>query len=59
MNQAMLFWGKVAFKIKKKKPHQHIESIEWKTFLGKIPLVTNAVAAALLFCSGFDNSPLT
>lgn len=57
MNQIMLFWGKVAFKIKK--PHQHIESIEWKTLLGEIPLVTNAVVAALLFCSGLDNSPLT
>lgn len=54
-NYAIL--GKSCFKIKK--PHQHIESIEWKTLLGKIPLVTNAVAAALLFCSGCDNSPLT
>lgn len=41
-------------------PHRHTENIEWKTLLGKISLVPDAVAtAALIVCSGFDKSSLT
>lgn len=53
MNQTMLFLAKVA--LKKKKPYQHTEKLEWKTLLGKIPLVADTVVTAvLIFCSGFD-----
>lgn len=48
MNQTLLFLAKVPFFLM---PHQHTEKIEWKTLLGKISLVTDAVAtAALMFC---------